>query len=353
VTRTYDFQPHPYLRGGHAQTLAGVYLPWPYEAYRAEQHRLPLQDGDTLVLHEDHPTELAPSAPAVLLVHGLGGCHRSAYMRRIAQKLRDRGAWVWRLDLRGCGAGEPLARSGTHCGRWNDVRHAIEFVSKTTGDRPLHVVGFSLGGSHALHVAADQGDARLGNLSSLLAVCPPIDLRAVEKRLNERTGRPYDRHFLKSIWREFRQRSKRFHDAPRVQLTRTPRRLREFDDQVTAPLAGYRDADDYYTRTSVGPRLSEIRLPTRVITAADDPIVPAEPLVYFARATRVEVQVTEHGGHLGFVGRRNGDPDRRWIDWRVIDWVLQQKAFGRDGQSFSRDAESSERSASILATCKL
>lgn len=325
VVPTSDFQPHPYLRGGHAQTLAGVYLPWPYEAYCAQQHSMPLDDGDTLVLHEDRPAELAAGAPSVLLVHGLGGCHRSAYMRRISQKLRDRGAWVWRLDLRGCGAGEQLARSGTHCGRWGDVRQAVEFVSRAIGDHPLHLVGFSLGGSHSLHVAADQGNTRIGNLASLLAVSPPVDLRAVEVRLNQPTGRPYDRHFLKTMWREFCQRAKRFHDAPWVELARAPRRLREFDDQVTAPLAGYRDAEDYYTRTSVGPRLSEIRIPTRVITAADDPIVPAEPLVCFARATRVEVQVTKNGGHLGFVGRRGQDPDRRWIDWRVIDWVLKQK----------------------------
>jgi predicted alpha/beta-fold hydrolase len=148
----------------------------------------------------------------------------------------------------------------------------------------------------------------------------------VEARLNEPTGRPYDRHFLRATWREFCQRAKRFRDAPWVQLSRVPRRLREFDEHVTAPLAGYRNADDYYTRTSVGPRLGEIKIPARVITAADDPIVPAAPLVHFARATRVEVQVTKHGGHLGFIGRRGADPDRRWIDWRVIDWVLAQKA---------------------------
>lgn len=323
---TNDFNPHPYFRGGHAQTLAGAFLPWPYETYRAIQHSLPLDDGDTLILHEDKPAELEADAPAVLLVHGLGGCHRSAYMRRLAQKLRDRGAWVWRLDLRGCGAGADLARSGTHCGRWNDVRKAIEFVSESIHEHSLHLVGFSLGGSHSLHVAADQGSTRIGNLSSLLAVCPPVDLRAVEKRLNEPTGRPYDRHFLKTMWREFCERAKRFHDAPWIEVARVPRRVREFDEQVTAPLAGYRDADDYYTRTSVGPRLGEIRIPTRIITAADDPIVPAEPLVYHARATRVEVQVTKHGGHLGFVGRRGADPDRRWIDWRVIEWVLKQKA---------------------------
>ncbi len=101
-----------------------------------------------------------------------------------------------------------------------------------------------------------------------------------------------------------------------------PRRLREFDERYTVPLGGYRSADDYYQQTSVLKRLRCIELPTRIIAAANDPIVPIEPLLTAELGSQSHLLATGCGGHLGFVGRRGDDPDRYWLDWRVIEWVL-------------------------------
>ena len=95
---------------------------------------------------------------------------------------------------------------------------------------------------------------------------------------------------------------------------------------ITAPLAGYASADDYYTRTSPAPRLADIRVPTTIVAAADDPVIPIEPYGQLVASSAVEVFVTKYGGHLGFVGRRGPDPDRRWMDWRVVEWVLSAGA---------------------------
>src|SRR5262245_37992317 len=94
-----SFRPHPLLRGAHAQTLAGVYLPARHSAERAVRRRVELEDGDTLVLHDDCPTGWQPTDRSALLIHGLAGCHQSGYMRRIAGKLVAAGVRAFRMDL--------------------------------------------------------------------------------------------------------------------------------------------------------------------------------------------------------------------------------------------------------------
>ena len=110
--------------------------------------------------------------------------------------------------------------------------------------------------------------------------------------------------------------------APTVDHLPRPKRLREFDERYTVPLGGYRDADDYYAQTSVVSRLDRIELPTRIIAAANDPIVPIDPLLAAQLGSQSHLLATGCGGHLGFVARRSDDPDRYWLDWRVIEWVL-------------------------------
>jgi predicted alpha/beta-fold hydrolase len=313
--------------------LAGVYLPWPHAPYGATRHFVALEDGDQLVLHDDRPVGWRNGDATCVLIHGLAGGFESGYMRRIAAKLVDRGVRVFRMDMRGCGAGEGLAQGTTHCGRWADAAAAVELVARLAPGSPTALVGFSLGGTIALNLAAELGAAACGNLVGLLAICSPIDLHAGKRRLDEPTGRPYDRHFVRALWpmtlRQMRGRA----DLPAVDWSRPPRRIHEFDHQITAPLAGFASADDYYTRTSPGPRLTEICLPTTILAAADDPVVPIRPLQQARRSDAVEVFITRHGGHLGFIGRRGVDPDRRWLDWRVVEWVLS--AVGRGGASFA------------------
>jgi uncharacterized protein len=318
-----SFRPHPLVIGGHAQTLVGAYLPWPHPPYQAARHHVTLEDGDRLVLHDDRPEDWQDGDATCVLVHGLAGCHESGYMRRIALKLSDRGVRVFRMDMRGCGAGEDLARGTTHCGRWADAASAIGFVAREAPGSPTTLVGFSLGGTIALNMVGESGSASCGNLVGVLAVCPPIDLHSVKRRFDAPTGRAYDRHFVSELWRKTVRRMQGWDELRSIDWSRRPRRLREFDALVTAPLAGFASVDDYYTLTSPGPRLSSIRVPTTILAAADDPVVPSEPLEQARHSDAVEVFITQHGGHLGYVGRLADDPDRRWLDWRVVEWVTK------------------------------
>jgi predicted alpha/beta-fold hydrolase len=311
------------LVGGHAQTLAGAYLPWPHPPGMAVRHGVELEDGDQLVLHEDCPAGWPGGGATCVLIHGLAGCHQSGYMRRIAVKLVSRGVRVFRMDLRGCGAGEGLARGTTHCGRWADAAAALEYVARLAPDSPSVLVGFSLGGTIALNLAGELGAARCANLVGVLAVCAPIELHSVKRKFDTRSGRPYDRFFVRLLWQKTLRRMRDRDDLGAIDWSRPPRRLCEFDALVTAPLAGFGSVDEYYTRTSPASRLSAIRVPTTILAAADDPVVPTQPLSEARHSDAVEVSITRHGGHLGYVGRRNGDSDRRWLDWRVVEWVLR------------------------------
>lgn len=314
------FRPYPLLAGGHRQTLAACYMAARAELTSTTQQHVELEDGDQLVLHDDRPPQWHQGRPVVLLIHGLCGSHQSRYVVRIASKLYCRGVRTFRLDLRGCGAGEGLARTSTHCGRYTDLDPPIARIAELAPQSPLTVCGFSLGGALTLNLAAAGSTAP--NWARAVAICPPVDLFSVERLLSRPVNRQYDQFFARRLWKKVIHQSRTVPGAPVVDHLPRPRRLREFDERYTVPLGGYRSADDYYQQTSVLKRLRCIELPTRIIAAANDPIVPIEPLLTAELGSQSHLLATGCGGHLGFVGRRGDDPDRYWLDWRVIEWVL-------------------------------
>jgi predicted alpha/beta-fold hydrolase len=109
----------------------------------------------------------------------------------------------------------------------------------------------------------------------------------------------------------------------RVLMHPWPCSIREFDRRITAPMNGYSSEDEYYRQASAAAVLAGIAVPTVVLSAADDPLVTPDIIRGGDWSPAVSVHVTQHGGHLGFVGVRNRDPDRRWMDWRIVQWVQQ------------------------------
>jgi len=316
------FRPHRLIVGGHAQTLAGVYLPVGDYPYRARQHRVELADGDQLVLHDDCPADWQPGDRAALLIHGLAGCHTSGYMRRISRKLADRGVRAFRMDLRGCGAGEALARMPYHSGRSEDAARALTAIADMAPNSPVTLVGFSLGGNIALKLAGELEDRPCAHLERVMAVCPPSDLAACSRQIQLRRNRPYDRYFVKRLLEQLDSRRRVVPDAHDSTFPRLPRTLWEFDNGFTAVVCGFGTADDYYARASSLPLIERIQLPTLILAARNDPMIPPGPLESLRLPPSVHLHMSDCGGHLGFVGRGGIDPDRRWMDWRVVDWVL-------------------------------
>ena len=301
-------------------------------------HRLPLPDGDAIYLHEDPPLprgletqdaawrERGSAAGSVLLLHGLCGCHAASYMLRFAARLRSIGIRTFRADMRGCGRAAREAVSITHAGRSDDVVAAIDWIARRRpaavggsaavgrDESPIGVIGVSLGGNQVLRAIGRIG-ARVdplprwwSRLGPVLAIAPPIDLAACSTRLEHWSLRPYNRYFIQRLLRRI---PSSLADDPvirHVLARRWPKTLRQFDRSVTAPLAGFRDEEDYYHQSSAVRWLGSIDRPTLIVAAKDDPLVPATSFEAVAGrwsdCCRVSLQPT--GGHIGFLqaGRR-------------------------------------------------
>ena len=310
-----DFSPHPVARGGHLQTLAGFYWPTPRVEYAAETLLVDVSDGDKIALHDDRPENWTPDSPSALLIHGLAGCHGSGYMVRVAQRLVENGVRTFRMDMRGTGASTGLARMPGHAGRSGDAAAAIQRIADRCPDSPLTMVGFSMGGNIALSTLANASTERIGNLRRGIAIAPPVDLSKCCRELRVGTGNFYDKYLVRYLAQRW--------VATGGQIPgKRPASIYQFDDEITAPLSGYRDAEDYYRHASSGPRLREITLPTRILAAKDDPVVAYSAVEAANRSASVQLFVTDTGGHLGYFGRRSQTVDRRWMDDRVVDWVL-------------------------------
>ncbi len=316
-----SFQPHPLLRNAHAQTIAATILRRKQFPYRAQQHLVDVEQGDRIVLHDDCPDTWQTDDRVVVMVHGLGGSHESAYMIRIAAKLNALGVRTFRQDLRGCGAGAPLAREPFHSGRSADTGAALQFVKQLCPGAPVALLGFSLGGNVVLKLLGELGADKGHAIDIAITVCPPIDLARSCRHLIQPRNRFYDRRFVTHLLQQYAERRRLFPDAASPEQLELPRNLWDLDAKLTAPICGFRSAEDYYDRSSAGRFLSSIRVPTKILIARDDPLVPSAQFSDANFPGNIQLCITEHGGHLGFIGRRNGHADRRWMDRRVIDWI--------------------------------
>jgi uncharacterized protein len=318
-----DFRPLPLLGNAHIQTLLGNMLPVPDLSHPTRQHIVELIDGDRLVLHDSVPNGWRRGDRIVLLVHGLGGSHRSRHLCSLARLLLPRGLRVVRMDLRGCGRGLPLARRAYHGGCSDDLRAAAAAIQGWSPSSPLTLVGVSLGGNIALKLAGEANEHPVPTLERVAALAPPIDLPLCCERLAQPRCRLYERHFLRDLINQARRRQRYFPDLPPLRFPR-PMTIRLFDELYTAPRSGFADALDYYRRASALPLLPRITVPTLILTARDDPFIAVAPFDNLRLPDHMQVRILHCGGHLGFVGP-DGAGGIRWAERRVVEWVTAHR----------------------------
>lgn len=315
----YPFHPLPLLANRHLQTIFASQFYLPLEPPSTTLY-LHLTDGDQLALEISTPVAWHDWQPTVILVHGLCGCHRSPYMMRMARKLWQRGVRVCRMNLRGCGSGQDLARMPYHSGRSDDVRAVVDHVVASTPDSPLHLIGFSLGGNLALKYAGELSHLAPAPLSQVIAICPPVDLAICSRMLSMPHNRLYELHFVRLLKAHVQRRHARFPDLPHIELP-PHLSLYRFDNLYIAPMCGFRDADDYYTRCSSARYVESIALPCRMLFARDDPFIDYSCLLNTCLPEHIQVTITERGGHLGFLGIPHTKGGYRWLDHLLLDWL--------------------------------
>jgi len=318
--RLFPFRPLPFLSNPHLQTLIGHLMPGPRLRFPTEIRSVVLPDGDSLAVHDSVPPEWRDGQGIVILVHGLGGCHRSGHMLRLARRFLNHGCRVLRLDLRGVGAGVRLSRRTYHGGCSDDLRQVITDSNRRWPNSSVAVVGMSLGGNIALKLAGEAASNPIPALRAVAAVGPPIDLERCAALVARRPI--YDRYFARNLVKQVRWHQRFFPDDSLPSFPRKPT-MRQFDDLWTAPRWGFADAQDYYRRVSALPVLGQISTPVLIVAARDDPFIVVEPFENLPHGANLEVHVAEHGGHLGFLGR-DGGGGFRWAEARVFKWVLGQ-----------------------------
>lgn len=322
------FRPARFLANRHLQTI----VPWVLGAKSSLnpiRREVQLDDGDRLVLQDDCPPSWQDGDPVLLLLHGLSGCHQSAYMVRMATKANARGMRAFRLDHRGSGAGRGLAQYTYHAGRSDDVRAVIDEIEHVCPGSPISVASFSLSANLMLKLLGEAPGAVPESIHRVAAVSPPIDLSACVQFLGQSVlGRVYDRKFARWLVRQVRDSPQWREDVPLAQSIRPLRRVLEFDELYTAPAAGYRDAAHYYSEASAARFVGAIRTPTLIIISRDDPMVPFVGFDELARNSAITLHATPRGGHLGYYGAAGQDPDRYWMDWRLLEWIEQAAATG-------------------------
>jgi hypothetical protein len=318
------FVPAPGLANPHAQTIfAALVRPTRLPPLRRE--RLELPDGDFVDLDTfDGPT----GAPHVVVLHGLEGSSRAGYVTAILRGAQERGWGATAVNFRSC-SGEPnrLARS-YHSGDIGDTLAVLKFLrARVTG--PLYAAGFSLGANVMCRMLEETGaEAPVEAAASMSA---PYDLDACCRKLDGAGAFQllYRERFLRTLKGKAHAKLQRFPDAFDGRAMRAARTIRAFDDAVTAPLHGFRDAAHYYAESSSGPRLHRIQRPTLLLSAADDPMLE-RPVIPPAATDNphLSVVLTERGGHVGFVA---GSPHRPffWGEAQMLKFLDEVRSGAR------------------------
>lgn len=318
------FRAPGWLPGGHAQTI------WPALVGRRRlagrvtwtRERWDTPDGDFVDL--DFAPAGAPGAPLLVLFHGLEGSTASHYALSFALEAARRGWGFVMPHFRGCSGELNRAPRAYHSGDHAEVAWFLDRLSARAG-APVLAAGVSLGGNALMRWAGEAGATAARTARAVASICAPLDLTASGRAMGRGFNRlVYTRMFLATMipkadakWQQYPG----LFDRDRVAAAKT---LYDFDDAFTAPVHGFRDADDYWARASAKPHLRAIRIPALALNARNDPFVPAVSLPTPADgSSTVELWQPAHGGHVGFP--RPPFPGRvDVLPQAVCDWLARR-----------------------------
>jgi predicted alpha/beta-fold hydrolase len=316
------------VRGGHAQTLWGKFFrPRLPLSTRVERWETP--DGDFVDLFR---LDAAAGAPRLLFLHGLEGTVRSHYVSGFFAEAKRRG---WAADLlifRGCGDEPNRAPRFYHSGDTGDVDFVLARILREHPSTPMLLAGVSLGGNVLLKYLGELGERVPEQIQGAATVSVPYDLERGCRFISRGFSRVYDRHFLRTLRGKALAKLERFPELfDRAALERAES-IYAFDDAVTAPVHGFADAHDYYSRSSALGYLAHIRVPTFLLSAVDDPFLPREVLDEVRAIARanpyLDMEFTERGGHVGFVAGSVPWRPRYYAEWRVCEFLQRMITSG-------------------------
>ncbi|HLK62464.1 MAG TPA: alpha/beta fold hydrolase [Bryobacteraceae bacterium] len=303
----------PLFRNPHLQTIAGHYWSRPSAGgFPLERRFFQTEPGVQVLVESQRPA--GKVVGEIVMVHGLEGSGEAGYMQSLSAIALKSGFAAHRFNMRTCGGTEQLSPTLYHAGLTCDLTAVLREFQRE-GRAPAFLVGFSLGGNVVLKLTGELGEEARSLVRGVCAVSTPLDLSACAHRIAQPDNRLYEKRFVNRM---------------RDRLCATGRYTRQdfeglrtvigIDQAITAPSFGFGDAENYYRTQSALRYLGGIRVPVLLIQAKDDTFIPFE--IFGSEAVRangcIEVLATEHGGHLGFIGRKG---QRFWADQAVMNWI--------------------------------
>lgn len=289
--------------------------------FQPHWQRLTLPDSDFVDLAWSEDPQQARHKPRVVLFHGLEGSVSSPYAHGLLQACKARGWLGVVMHFRGC-SGEPNRLERIyHSGETGDAGYFLQWLREEWGEVPTAAVGVSLGGNMLACLMGQQGADCL--LDAGVVVSAPLMLEPCSLKLEQGFSRVYQRYLLGLLKQNAERKLVAWPGTLPIDLAtlRALKKLRDFDDAITARAHGFLDASDYYQRCSAMPLLPDVRKPLLIIHAKDDPfmtneVIPSPGLL----PSNVEYQLTQHGGHVGFVGGTLRKP-QMWLEQRIPQWL--------------------------------
>ncbi len=305
---------HPLFRNPHLQTVTSHYWRRPRALQPVERRIVETEPGVCVLVKSQRPSA---AAGEIVLLHGLEGSGEAGYIESLAAAALQAGFAVHRMHMRTCGGTERLSHTLYHAGLTGDLA-AVLRVFRQEGRTPAFVVGFSLGGNVALKLAGELGDSAADLMRGVCGVSVPLDLGACARRIAAPDNRLYHLRFVRKMRRRLLSTG-RYQAADLAGLNS----IIAIDDRITAPSFGLGTADNYYRTQSAIGYVDRIRVPTLLIQSKDDTFVPWRILEHPAVRgnPRIQVVLTEHGGHLGFLARGE---HRFWLDAAILNWIREQ-----------------------------
>ena len=325
MTGSATFSVPWFARNPHLQTLWGKFIS-PEAPVEASRETWQTPDGDDVLVIRANPEKT--DVPRFVLFHGLEGTERSHYVPSLFRSVAERG---WAADMllwRSCGGRNNQAARFYHSGETDDASWFLHRLARLYPSAPLLACGVSLGGNVLTKLLGDPLLPLPSNLRAAVGVSVPFDLERGSRHISSGVSRMYEKWFLRSLRLKALEKASRYPDQfPDARTIAGIRTLWEFDDLITGPLHGFAGATDYYTKSSAIHFVPHARLPLLLLSAIDDPFLPADVLEDVRRRAAVnplvQTEFVSHGGHVGFVTGNSPRQSRSYLADRVPAFLAQ------------------------------
>ncbi|WP_261816509.1 hydrolase [Vibrio gallicus] len=311
------FTPHWSIANPHLQTLLPRFVrKTPLFTPIWESIQTPDNDFLDLAWSEDWNQLQAYKKPIFILFHGLEGSFNSPYANGLMHAFADKGWLAVMMHFRGC-SGKPNKQARAyHSGETEDARQFLEHLNQRFPYNPKVAVGISLGGNMLINYLAKYADQPLIDEASIISA--PLDLAACSKRIEHGFSKLYNSYLLNSLKQSSLNKLHLLEEALGInrEMILNMRLLHQFDDAITAPLHGFDNAKDYYTKCSGLPKLNQTSIPINLIHALDDPFMTDEVIPKFKLASNLKYHLLPKGGHVGFIQGTPFEP-KFWLEMVV------------------------------------